>query len=476
MLHKVIEMKIETSDLIYIALVTLLAFFILTQVKEVPLDSYTHLAGAKLSGTISSSEILRIPVILGVFASAIIYLALRLKFQPLPVFIAMILTITSGTFINNFVLGAFSLPVAALFGNLSLYNALSIQQLLGVILLVPFAIFSFLYLVYKRDYSSRMNVIVLLSAILGIVLSFAYSLFALPFLALCSAYSIQRFVDGKGKEDKKETLILGFSMFVGVSIFLMSSISAASIVLSIFTGIIVSLLLYLTESRGKLNLLILLTLVILSVVGGAVNVFSIQRIDSETIDAISHLSQIQGKVAVASVYDGIDSVVYYVSGKSIEKNEGLSYIFSDASGQASRDFDYILIDTLVLDNPKNYSAKVNKTARFETFAFYKTANITSETQNYTAAIFYSMDGSTMMMPIDASGKASSDKVIIGNDWISRFSLLELNATGGHYRFINPRGDSNKNVLRILFPDQLLYNGSSLIWQSNTSRMRLYKLS
>lgn len=458
-------MQIDKKDVLYLAAIAVFTFLILSQVKDIPLDSYSSLADAKAKGIAPVIDIIYLPVIIGVIISFVLYLILRTRFQGLPVFIAILLMVTSGAFITNFVLGSFSLPVSMLFGEIKFAPSVSLQRMSETILLLPFALFSFVYLVYKKKYDSKMSIAILASSILGIMAAISFPLLALPFLAFCAANAVQSF-----KESKEEDIMLGMFMIMGMAAFLMSRITATSMALALFSGTIVALLLYLTDMRHKLNVLLLLCIISLSFIGGTTNIFFVQRLDAETSAALSQLSQVQGNVAVVSVYSEIAPATYYLSGKEIDPNAGLQYAFSEGGEPG---FNYLLVDTLVLDDPKNYSARVNQTAKFETFMFGRLALMTSDTSNYTAAIFYSKN-SMMIMPVDDKSKPLGDKVQVAGEWVSIYTLLELNATGQYYRYINPKADSNRNILKVLFPDQLLFNESELVWQSNTSRMRLYR--
>jgi hypothetical protein len=61
---------------------------------------------------------------------------------------------------------------------------------------------------------------------------------------------------------------------------------------------------------------------------------------------------------------------------------------------------------------------------------------------------------------------------------SFYRLVELNSTDPRFtRYILPQDDSDKNVFKVLFPDKFgQLNGTTVtqVWQSNSSRMRLYK--
>ena len=462
------KLEFDMKDLLYLVVIAVFAFLLLSQVKDIPLSSYASLADAKEKGIAPAIDIVYFPIFIGVALSIVLYLLLRSKFKSLPVLIAVILMVSSGAFIKNFIFGSFSLPVSILFGEINLPTLIikeALQKLSETILLLPFAIFTLIYLIYKKKYDNKMKILALVFSIIGIIASLIFPLLALPFLAVCAAYVLQEF-----KENKEENILLGCILIFGVVLFIIPSVTPAAVGLAVLSVLVIALLLYLTEMRHKINILLILVIVALSISGSAINIFSVQRIDTETIAALSQLSQVKGKVAVVSIYDEIAPATYYLSGKTINASEGLRFVFSE---DKSRGFDYLLIDTLVLDDPKNYSAKVNQTAKFETFGYARTTGISTEEGNYTGALFYSKSN-VMIMPVDEKGVPISDKVQVGGDWVSRLSLLELNATGGYHRFILPKGDTNKNILKVLFPDQLLYNESQLVWQSNNSRMRLYK--
>ena len=461
-----IDKKDIQKDILYLAVLVVFSFLLLSQVKDIPLNSYSSLADAKAKGIVPGIDILYLPVFIGLITLIAFYALLRIKVPSFQSFIALFLMVTSASFINNFTLGSFSFPVAVLFGEINLSPVFSIQNIQQVIFLIPFALFVLIYAIYKKKYETKKSILLILVALVGVILSFIMPLLSLPFLIVCVAYALKSF-----KEDKEENIVFGLFLAFGCAISLMPTLNIAAFILALFSGVLVALLLFLTEMRHKINVLLILVILFFSIVGSAVNLFTIQRIDPETIAALTQLSQIQGKVAVASIYDEIAPAAYYLSGKTINAKDGLQYSFSEGAG--NRSFDYLLIDTLVLDDPKNYSAKVNQTAKFETFAFARTANIQTETANYTGAIFYAKND-MMIMPIDEKGNLISDKVEIGGEWIPQSTLLHLNATEGYERYIYPKGDSNRNILNVLFPDQFLFNESKLVWQSNTSRMRLYK--
>jgi hypothetical protein len=113
--------------------------------------------------------------------------------------------------------------------------------------------------------------------------------------------------------------------------------------------------------------------------------------------------------------------------------------------------------------------------RFESFYFVQTGM-----QNDTRyAVFYSTRN-PLVIPVDNKGNPISNTVYIGGQEESLFKLLELNATDAHYiRYIHPRTDTDINVFRLLFPEKFgqfeTFNATQ-IWQSNTSRMRLYRIA
>ena len=59
-------MQIDKKDILYIAAIAVFTFLILSQVKDIPLDSYSSLADAKAKGIAPPVDILYLPVILGV--------------------------------------------------------------------------------------------------------------------------------------------------------------------------------------------------------------------------------------------------------------------------------------------------------------------------------------------------------------------------------------------------------------------------
>ena len=461
-----INKKDIQKDILYLAVLVVFSFLLLSQVKDIPLTSYSSLADAKAKGIAPGIDILYLPVFIGLITLIAFYVLLRIKAQSFQSFIALFLMVTSASFINNFTLGSFSFPVAVLFGEINLSPTFSIPNLSQTIFLLPFALFVLIYSIYKKKYETKSSILLVLVALVGVVLSFIVPLLSLPFLTVCAAYALKSF-----KEDKEENIVFGLFLAFGCAISLMPNLNITAFILALFSGVLVALLLYLTDMRHKINVLLIIVLLFLSVVGSAVNLFTIHRIDPETIAALTQLSQIQGKVAVASIYDEIAPAAYYLSGKTIDAKEGMQYSFSEGAG--NRSFDYLLIDTLVLDDPKNYSAKVNQTAKFETFAFGRMANMQTETSNYTAVIFYAKND-MMIIPVDEKGNLISDKVEVGGEWIPMSTLLQLNATEGYGRYIYPKGDSKRNILNVLFPDQFLFDEAKLVWQSNTTRMRLYK--
>jgi hypothetical protein len=81
--------------------------------------------------------------------------------------------------------------------------------------------------------------------------------------------------------------------------------------------------------------------------------------------------------------------------------------------------------------------------------------------------------------VTKNGNLIGNNVIINGISDSYFKLVSLNATDPRLeRMIHPRSDSEKNIFKVLFPDQFgEIKGYSVkeIAQSNSSRYRLYQI-
>jgi hypothetical protein len=449
---------LNKTDLLYIAVLILSSYFILTVLPDMPLDSYTRIAALGKSGT--AMEVTMLPVLLGIVAVAGMFLVSRIAFKQtrFAAFFASLLFVSSKAFISNFMSGEVSDLMMALLGS-PVIPGFALSKLAQNLALLPFAAFS-MYFLLRRNKMKE-----LATGLAAVLVSFFSPLIGAPILMILAADGLQR-IGGRKNED----VIMGSVIAAAATLFIIP-VSMQTAVLALLVGMITAVVLFTFESRHKIAYALCALLLFLSFEAGMIQALSTQRVDRETVAAVDQLKGLDGRIAVASYYKGNLSAVAYVrNGQQVLVPEAFRFLFTSDKPQ----FDYLLFDTIALDDPKGYAAVGNATARFKTFAFVQQV----QQSNQTLAVFTTVDSNQLIMAINSQGNIIGNRVSIDGVDESFYRLVELNATDPRFaRYILPQDDSDKNVFKVLFPDKFgQLNGTTVtqVWQSNSSRMRLYR--
>lgn len=456
--------KIGKRDFLFVALLAVFSYFLLAQQKAFSVAAYNQLAAAKLAGAIPSVDILLMPAVMGIIASVLVYILLRLKFSHLTSFVTALLMVTSTSFVQNFASGSFSqLSSAVLFGMFDLNFSISAAKMMGNVFLLPMAVFGAYFALSKK------RNLVAAFALVSIALTFAYPSLAMPLLAASCAYGIEKYTGHA--ESKRDDVVAGLLFALFAILFLVKASGIQALVFGAFASVLVAVALYFIEARHKVGLAMLTMIVFFSFVWATASIFSVQKIDAETLDALQQLRGLGGTVAAASIYgDNLTSAADYVANKRPDNAAAIRFLFSNETAR----FNYLLLDTLILDDPRGYAtaAGVALSPKFESFAFYS-----RQTANNTPYAVFVSKNNYMIIYMNEKGQLLSDKVVVsGTEEVSFYRLLQLNATEPLFtRYIYPRGDTGLNVMRLLFPEQLTPLNATQIWSSNSSRLRLYKM-
>jgi len=460
---------LNKKDLIYLAVLIALTFTLLTIFKDTTIVSYQRLAQLKLQQQLPLTDLTYLPVFLGIAQVLAFYFPSRIlfKLKPFPLFVASVLMVTSSAFTNNFAAGNISEPVLLLLGQfVSPMLGISLAKLADVLFLLPLALFAAYLLLVKKGKRDPITVAVIL---VSVILPFIYPLAALPFLAALSAYSL-----GHAEEKKtREEMILGALLVMAITIYLIG-FTVQKIALSVFAGVLVAVVMYTLTFRKKLNVAFILVLFFLSIQASTINISLAAKLDQETSSALAQLKALpqNSRITVVSSYlENISAPAQIIADRQVSYIDGFTFLFSAANTTPS--FDYLLFDTLSLDSPKTISAATGAQPKFETFMFSQTGM-----QNQTKYIVFVSTKNYMMMPADNQNNPIGTTVYIGGDEESFYRLVELVTEDSRYvRFIHPRTDSDMNFFKLLFPDkfgQFASFNATQVWQSNSSRMQLYK--
>lgn len=467
--------RFERSDLLYLAVLAGFCFLLLSQIKNITLQSY----GSLLSSGVRWGELL-LPVAFGVVFSLIVYVVLRLRFSQLNSFIVSILTATSAPFVGAFVAGSFSAPVALLFGYVALPISFNIERVAELVFIMPLAVAGIAYFALRR------NMLGVAISVIAILASFWTPLLALPALAIVGAFGLE-LVHGSPKEPSKQPgmhehqkrsrwkekwndILFAFLLMAALMFYVLGTPTLKTAGFAVFASALVSSVLYIAENRHKLNIIILLAFLFVSIFNGFAAVHSIARLDSETLLALDQLKLLDGKIGIVTAYGNETQVIVkYLSGKTTSFEEGVNFMFaSDAPS-----IDYLLLDTRMIDNPAALAALFDKSAKFETFAY---AGMQKSNTSYF--IVYTSRDSVLAFQTNEKGALVSDRGILNGESVSIYRFLNLEANNPAYsRYIYPRSGADQNILKLLFPEQFgAIDNSTEIWHSNSSRMRLYKLT
>ena len=418
-------------DSLYIAVLILSSYFILTVLPDMPLDSYARIATLGKPGT--AMEVTTLPVLLGIIAAAGMFLVSRIAFKQtrFAAFFAALLFISSKAFISNFMSGGVSDLMMTLLGS-PVIPGFALSKLAQNLALLPFAAFSMYFLLRKNKMKE------LATGLAAVLVSFFSPLIGAPILMILAVDGLQR-IGGRKNED----VVMGSVIAAAATLFIIL-VSMQTAVLAMLVGLVTASVLFTFESRHKVVYALCALLLFLSFEAGLIQALSTQRVDRETIAAVDQLKGLDGRIAVASYYKGNLSAVAYVrNGQEVLVPEAFRFLFTSEKPQ----FDYLLFDTIALDDPKGYAAVGNSTARFKTFAFVQQVRQNDQ----ILAVFTTVDNDQLIMALNQQGNIVGDRVSINGVDESFYRLVELNATDPRFvRYILPQDDSDKNVFNVLF--------------------------
>lgn len=450
--------RFEKSDILYLVVISAFTFLLLSQVSGITVKSYTTLAAAGVR-----FESVLLPVALGTVFAAILYLLLRLRFSQLNSFIVVLLIATSIAFTDAFAAGSFSAPVALLYGHVSLPIEFTLERIRELTFVLPLAVLGAVYFALRR------NPVGAAFSLFAIFISFGTPIVALPLLAAAGAFGLELLE----RPSKEHDTVFAFVACASMALYLMGQPTVQSAAFAVFAGALMAAVLFIAENRHKLNAVILLSLLFISLLNGFASVHVIDRIDAETLAAIGQLRAADGRIGIASIYAAqAPAIVKYETGRDAEFGRAVEFMFSAVPASDSG-LDYILLDTRVIDNAAGYAALANRTARFETFAFSRLAQSEG---NYFAV--YLSKSSVLAIPVNERGAVISDTAFLNGERVSLYKFVRLETDDPRYsRYVYPKGDTNLNILKLLFPEQFgAVEGAEEVWISNTSRMRLYRIT
>lgn len=453
-----IARRFKKSDLLYSGMICVFTFLILAQINIITLNSYPLLVAAGVQ-----FESLMMPAVIGTVMAVFLYFILRCRFSQLNTLIIVLLTTTSVIFTTSFAAGSFSAPVAAMHEYIVPIE-FNIENLQKFLFLLPVTLLAVVHFALRR------NMTALSLSLLAIVLIFFIPIVALPLIAIVSAFGLES-IENPSKE---RDLTFAFLMCAAIMLYFIKSYTIQSIVFAILAGILITAILLVTEKRHRFNIVILLAMLLLSILNGFVSIYSIERIDSETLSALAKVKSLDSNGAIASIYaDTIDSIARYETGKNAKFTQAVDFLFSNESAERYG-IDWILIDTSILNDAKSYASLVNRTIQFEVFRFITI----SQVEEGHVAVYTSHDGSMLLIPVNENGQLISEVAFLNGQSISIYRLIALNANDPRYSlYIYPKGDTNLNILKLLFPEQFgAIEGAKEVWSSNSSRMRLYTLT
>ena len=507
--------SLDKKDLLYLLLLVAFSFIFLSQLKGISVDSYKFLFASNAGRSTDLYSISIMPLLAGVSLVVLLYIILRVStFSHFVAFFSILLMISSANFISSFSAGSLSTPTLLMLGKIPLeISQITIENIVGGmsekintnLFLLPFALIGISYLFSKRSYSLFfISLMILLAAMI-------FPLLALIPLVFLSTFGIK----SCHEESKKNDLIVGFFLILFLLLYIFSinlGINTRTLSLSVFIGIIVSAALYMTEKMHKINVVLMVSLLFLSITGGIATASNIKIVDQDTIDALNQLNQLSQlsqsgtsgattsepiKLSVVSIYKkDVIPIAAYTIKKDVDVEYGLNFIFSknekngektttvttnttnitsnitDITGtEKSNKKYYLLIDSLILDNPQNYSSIVNRTAKFETFWFAGKQQV-----NETNYLIFRSNENYLVFIVDDAGRLISDKASYNGEEVSVYRFIKF-GDGGYSRYLYPKNDADMNIFKILFPDKFgELENVKLMWTSNNSRMRIYEIN
>ncbi len=464
---------LEKKDLLYLAILIGLTFTLLTIFKDTSILGYQRLAELKLQGRLPTIDMTYFPVFLGLAILIFFYLLTRilLKYSPFSVFSASLLFVTAKAFTNNFAAGNVSEPVLLFFGQLiSPMLDISVTKFGDILFLLPTSLFAMYILLTKKGEKSKMEIGLI---VISFLFSLIYPLLALPFLAVLSAHFFNSYNERKTKDE----MLIGGLLTAAIITHLLG-FTVQKLVISILAGALMGVVIYTLEFRKKLNIGLLLLLFFLSFQASTINLVSTEKLDSETTNALAQLKGLDqnARITVVSPYlDNTTAPAFIIADKQIlNHSNGFTFLFAAPSSTLPK-FDYLLLDTLALDDPKRIASAIGTTPSFESFIYVQTVK-----ENATTFLVFYSTKNFLALPVDSRGAVIGDVVNLGGQQESLSRFMHFIAKDTRYtRFIHPRSDTNLNMFKLIFPDNFgtfdQFNVTQ-IWESNSSRMRLYKIN
>jgi hypothetical protein len=459
-----IEKKDLVTDVLNILIIVIGAYLILSFVQSQSVESYGRLAVLK-SQNADLNLVHLIPIVLGVLLAGIMYLISRIVFKQdrLSILISSLLMITTPGFINNFSYGTVSDLTFALFGNITApsFDFMKIEQ---VISLLPLSLIS-LYVLYTKKKNAY-----LFTGIVGIIAAFFFPLLSLPILFILTADGVSKINHIKDKSTI--SAIAGGVIAAGITLLILN-LNAATFALSLLVALVIGIVVISFENKRTLLYLLTIAMIMISIEAGLGYYLGIQRVDNELIQILDQVKDVDGKIGIASYYKGnVTNIAFVEINKNVVSDDAFIFLFTNKTPN----LDYLVLDTVILDNPKEYTRLVNASVTFETFM---PVGMQKQSEDYYYMLYVNYKNEPLLIPVTKNGNLIGNNVIINGISDSYFKLVSLNATDPKLeRMIHPRSDSEKNIFKVLFPDQFgEIKGYSVkeIAQSNSSRYRLYQI-
>ncbi|MEM4589961.1 MAG: hypothetical protein QXK21_01690 [Candidatus Micrarchaeia archaeon] len=450
------------KDVLNLVVILLYVYLLLGLVSNPSVLTYERAANLNI-GKERMMEISNLSLFIGIVFTFIVYIISRVVFKQseLPVFVSSLLMVSSYAFINNFSFGISDLTFLLIGGFAT--PSFGFEKIYQILPLLPLSLLS-IYVLY-----SNKKMKYLFTGIIALVASFFMPLISLPVLFILNADGFSRI--NKIKDRGILSTIAGGAIAAVISLIILGS-GASAIGLSVLIGLVIAVVILAFENKHTLLYLLTVTLVMISVEYAIASMLNKQTVDLDTVNTLSWINDIDGRIAFASVYgDNISKISTVETGKNVLTNEAFLFLFTNRTPS----FDYLIIDTFILDSPKEYAKLVNATVTFETFAF---TGIQKQGDTYYQ-IYLTYKNDYLLIPTDSAGNILSSRIIINGAEDSYFKLLTLNFSDpSYFRYIHPMSDSNKNVFKVLYPNQfgsLAGYEIKEIKSSNNSRFRIYQI-
>ncbi|MEM3408028.1 MAG: hypothetical protein QW054_00280 [Candidatus Micrarchaeia archaeon] len=450
------------KDVLNLVIILLYTYFLLGLVSNPGVLTYERASSLNM-GKEKMIEVSNLSLFIGIVFAFIVYIISRVVFKQseLPVFVSSLLMVSSYAFINNFSVGISDLTFL-LMGGFST-PSFGFEKIYQILPLLPLSLLS-IYVLYS---DKKMKYV--FTGITALIASFFMPLIALPVLFILNADGFSRI--NKIKDRGILSTIAGGAIAAVISLIILGS-GVGAIGLSILIGLVIAVVMLAFENKHTLLYLLTVTLIMISIEYAIASMLNKQTVDLDTVNILSLINDMDGRIAFASVYgNNISKISTVETGKNVLTNEAFLFLFTNRTPS----FDYLIIDTFILDYPKEYAKLVNATVTFETFAF---AGIQRQGDTYYQTyLTYKHD--YLLIPTDSAGNILSNRIIINGAEDSYFKLLILNSSDSSYfRYIHPMSDSNKNIFKVLYPNQFgSLSGYEIkeIKSSNNSRFRIYQI-